>query len=434
MRKSNDIFVRCGIMLALTAPLLSQTTPPNQTDSCVACHLEIGDEMAAPVTGMQDDVHARQGLSCADCHGGDPTAGFDGDLEAAMAPSKGYIGVPKRGEIPQFCARCHSDPDYMHRFNPRVATDQLQNYLTSRHGKLLLQGDEKVATCTDCHGVHGIRDAHDARSAVYPTNIPATCGHCHADAEYMKSYGIATDQIEGYRRSVHGVALLEKGDQAAPACNDCHGNHGANPPGAPSVAFVCGQCHLSNSELFFASPHRAAFMELQLPECETCHGNHDIQHPTEAMIGDEETSICTDCHEADSKGLLTAAVIRNKIEALKANIQLADSLVSRAERAGMQVSEAKFNLNDADDALIKSRTLVHAFSVEKISETTEAGITLTNVAIEAGRAALAEVQFRRKGLAVSLVLIFLLAGGLYLKIKEIDRKHPPRRGSKSGSR
>ncbi len=414
------------LIFCVSTLLLGQTSEPGQSNSCVSCHLEIGDELALPVEGMKEDVHERQGLSCQDCHGGDATAGFDGDPDASMDPAKGYIGVPKRTEIPQFCGRCHSDANYMRRFNPRAATDQLSSYQTSTHGKLLKQGDMKVATCIDCHGVHGIRDAKDSRSSVYPLNIPQTCSRCHADADYMNDYGISTAQTQQYQNSVHGVALLEKGDQAAPACNDCHGNHGASPPGAPSIAFVCGQCHLNNSELFLKSPHRAAFDEMELPECETCHGNHDIQHPTDEMLGVGDKSICIDCHEDDSKGYVTALAMRQQIEILKERIFLADSLVSKAERAGMQVSDAKFQLNDADDALIKARTIIHSLSTARMKEVTEAGLTLTEEATQTGWAALAELQFRRKGLAISLVVILILAAGLYFKIKEIDRKYPQR--------
>jgi predicted CXXCH cytochrome family protein len=399
----------------------------SKVNSCVSCHLEMGEELAVPVEGMEEDVHAQQGLSCADCHGGDPEAGLDGDLEAAMDPAKGYIGAPTRAEIPQFCARCHSDPNYMRRFNPRVATGQYDRYKTSVHGKLLRKGDTKVATCTDCHGVHGIRDAKDSRSSVYPQNIPKTCSRCHANAEYMKDYGIPTDQIAEYEQSVHGKALLEKGDQAAPACNDCHGNHGATPPGAPSIAYICGQCHLYNSELFFESPHRAAFDELELPECETCHGNHGIQHPTDEMLGTGDKNICTDCHEQDSKGYITSVAMRQQIENLKNKIFLADSLVTKAERAGMQVSDAKFQLNEADDALIKARTEVHSLSVSRIAEVTSEGLKLAQEARGAGRAALAEMQFRRKGLAIAIIFILVLAAGVFMKIKEVDRKQTMRK-------
>jgi cytochrome c553 len=420
------IFVPFFLLWGVLSVSAQETLQATKVNSCVSCHLEMGEELAVPVEGMKEDVHDRQGLSCADCHGGDPEAGLDGDMEAAKNPAKGYIGKPKRTAIPQFCARCHSDPNYMRRFNPRVATDQLGSYKTSVHGQRLQKGDTKVAVCTDCHGVHGIRNAKDARSAVYPLNIPQTCGRCHADAEYMKAYGIPTDQIEQYQTSVHGKALLEKGDQAAPACNDCHGNHGATPPGAPSIAFICGQCHLNNSELFFQSPHRAAFEEAGLPECETCHGNHGIQHPMDEMLGGGDKSICTDCHEPDSKGLVTAVAMRQQIENLKSQIFLADSLVAKAERAGMEVSEAKFQLNDADDALIKSRTMVHSLSVNRITEVTDSGLKLTEAALQIGRAALAELQFRRKGLAISMVVIFVLALGLYFKIKEVDKKYPLR--------
>ncbi len=405
--------------------LFSQS--PEQADnvnSCVSCHLEMGDELAVPVTGMEQDVHDRLGLSCVSCHGGDPKAGLDGDLEAAMDPAKGYIGIPERSAIPQLCAKCHSEPNYMRQFNPRVSTDQFARYKTSVHGQRLQRGDTKVATCIDCHGVHGIRNAKDARSSVYPPNIVKTCGKCHADSEYMKDYGVATDQVELYSTSVHGKALLEKGDQGAPVCNDCHGNHGASPPGAPSVAFVCGQCHLNNSELFIKSPHKMAFDDMDLPECEACHGNHAIEHPTDEMIGAGEQSMCIDCHEDGSKGFETAVTIRREIDSLKGKIHFADSLVSVAERAGMQVSEAKFQLNDADDALIKSRTIIHSLSVDQIKESTGEGIKLTDAATKAGWEALDELQFRRKGLAISIILISILALGLYLKIKEIDKKYP----------
>lgn len=404
-----------------------EATQSQKANSCVACHLEMGDELAVPVEGMKEDVHAGQGLSCVDCHGGDPGAGLDGDLEAAMDPARGYIGVPKRMEIPQFCARCHSDQKYMRRYNPRIATDQYERYKTSMHGKLLLsEGDTKVATCIDCHGVHGIRSAKDSRSLVYPLNVPSTCGRCHGDADYMQDYHIPIDQLSEYQTSVHGIALLERGDRAAPACNDCHGNHGASPPGAPSIAFVCGQCHLNNSELFLKSPHREAFEILELPECETCHGNHGIQHPSDDMLGSGDNGVCLDCHEEDSKGYITAVAMHQQIVALRNKLIFADSLVSTAERAGMQVSEAKFKLNDADDALIKVRTMVHSLSVSQTKEVCDEGAILVDEALRVGEDALAELRFRHKGLAVSIVFVVILAVGIYMKIREVDRKYPMR--------
>ncbi len=432
MNNARNFIFAVSTILSLTPVYAQQSQRSFEVNSCVSCHLEIGEELALPVQGMENDVHAEQGLSCADCHGGDPKAGLDGDPEAAMDPAKGYIGVPRRTEIPRFCARCHSNPSYMKQFNPRVATDQYDRYLTSVHGQRLKTGDEKVAVCTDCHGVHGIRNAKDSRSSVYPLNIPDTCGRCHGNASYMEEYGIPTNQVAEYKKSVHGKALLGKGDLAAPACNDCHGNHGATPPGAPSVAYVCGQCHLNNSELFFKSPHYQAFLEMDLPECETCHGNHDIEHPSDELLGVGPNSICLDCHDEGTRAYDIARTMYLLIDSLKTRIAMADSLISKAERAGMPVNEAKFKLHDADDALIKARTMIHSLSVATVEKVINKGVTLTNEVITMGKQALAELQFRRKGLAISIVFILILALGLFLKIKEVDQKYPIRTQNPNG--
>src|SRR5690242_17746162 len=55
----------------------------NGKNSCVECHTQMGDQLAAPVTDTQGDVHQRNGLSCADCHGGDPS---QDDPTLAMNP------------------------------------------------------------------------------------------------------------------------------------------------------------------------------------------------------------------------------------------------------------------------------------------------------------------------------------------------------------
>lgn len=415
------LFASSIFYLSAPQPTVAQEAGSASPNSCIWCHQEIGDELAEPITAMEHDVHASKGLSCVDCHGGDATAGFDEDETAAMDPAKGYIGVPARKEIPQFCARCHSDPSYMRQYDPRVSTDQYDRYKTSIHGQRLAAGDEKVATCVDCHAAHGVFEISDPRAKVFAMNIPETCGHCHADIDYMDDYNISTRQVDDFKKGVHGIALLEKGDHAAPACNDCHGNHGAVPPGVPSIGFVCGQCHLNNSELFRASPHMEAFAEEGLPECETCHGNHDIEPPTDAMLGIGEESICVDCHAENSTGYQVAATLHAKIDTLKQSIVEADSLIGVASRAGMEVSEAVFALSDANQSLIRSRTMMHALSVEKLSEVTSEGNTLAKSALSIGIAALDELQFRRKGLAVSLIFIFVLAVGVYMKIREVDK-------------
>ena len=92
----------------------------------------------------------------------------------------------------------------------------------------------------------------------------------------MKSR-LPTDQVAHYEKSVHAEALMKKNDLSAPTCNDCHGNHGASPPGVSSVANVCGTCHTRQAEMFRQSPHNASFQALGQGECVVCHQNHEIR-------------------------------------------------------------------------------------------------------------------------------------------------------------
>src|SRR3989338_9977850 len=170
-------------------------------NSCIECHTALGDEKI--VNDFEKDIHAVRGLSCVDCHGGDPN-----DMEdTAMDPAKGFKGHIERNKIPELCASCHADANYMRRFNPNIQTDQYSKYLVSQHGKLNAKGDQKVAVCISCHGVHGIRPKTDPTAPVFITNAPITCAKCHSNAEYMKEYKIPTDQFEEYEKSVHGQAL-----------------------------------------------------------------------------------------------------------------------------------------------------------------------------------------------------------------------------------
>ncbi len=77
-------------------------------------------------------------------------------------PPQASSARPEPADIPQFCGRCHGDPQYMRNFNPTLPVDQLTKYRTSRHGELLLgAGDPKPAQCVSCHGVHDIRQVSD---------------------------------------------------------------------------------------------------------------------------------------------------------------------------------------------------------------------------------------------------------------------------------
>jgi predicted CXXCH cytochrome family protein len=388
--------------------------------SCIECHIRLEDpRLSAPAKLFDSDIHRARGLSCNDCHGGDPN---DDIKEGAKDPRKGYLGKPKKVDIPAYCGKCHSDANLMKRFNPSLRVDQEREYFTSVHGKLLKTGDARVATCISCHSVHGIRAVNDPLSSVYPLNVAQTCATCHANADYMRSYGIPTDQFEKYKASVHAKALNDRQDLSAPTCNDCHGNHGATPPGIASVANVCGQCHARQAELFQTSPHKAAFDQKQLAECVTCHSNHAIAQPGDQMIGTAQGALCINCHNSGDKGYIAAETMRSRIDSLIASIDKSTEILNRAERAGMEVSKPRFEMKTATDALTHARVMIHSSSIDEVDKVIGPGLEISSKGYQAGLSALAERRFRRAGLAVSLVFILFLALLIYLKVRQIESR------------
>ena len=408
------------VFIALSAAAVRAA---DTTSSCVTCHAALPDKLGQPAQLYSSDVHSQAGLTCADCHGGDPN---DASMNA-MSPAKGFRGAPKRAQIPEFCARCHSDPAYMRRFNPSLRTDQYSQYLTSIHGMRLKKGDTKVAVCVDCHSVHNIQKVSDPQAPVYPSNVPQTCSRCHADAAYMKSYGIPTNQFALYEKSVHAKALAG-GDTSAPTCATCHGNHGATPPGVNSVADVCGTCHAMNQQLFAKSPHAAAFAGLGLPGCVECHSNHAILPPSDTWVGVGPTSVCMKCHTGGDPGAKTAKAISDDLMALKSIDQKARDTLGEAERSGMEVSSAMVALTDAHAQLIKARVNIHSFNEPDVRKDSEAGVGIAQKAYAAGLAALNEREIRRKGLGVSLIFIVLTMIALYFKIRQMESKPGGKKG------
>ena len=404
------------VLFFSTAPLAAER--PAAASTCVACHKEFDGPEGEPARLAAKDVHFEKGLSCHSCHGGDPTVE---DADGSMSRAKGYIGRPARKQVVALCGSCHSNLDVMRRYNPQARVDQQTEYLTSVHGKKYVQGDAKVATCIECHGAHGIRAVRDPQSPVYPTNVAATCGRCHSDAGRMASYGIPTNQVALYTGSVHGEALIGRRDISAPTCNDCHGNHGARPPGVDSVANVCGQCHVSQWDLFTKSPHQKGFAENQLPACVSCHDHHKITRTSDAMLGVDDAALCGQCHDPGSSGYKAAAQMKKGIVELERRLDGARSLLVRAERAGMEVSRPVFELAEGRDRLVRARVEVHRFDAGELQKVLDEGLKIAGNADASGNGALAELAYRRKGLAVSVVLIVALMGLVVAKIRDIER-------------
>jgi hypothetical protein len=318
----------------------------------------------------------------------------------------------------------------MRGFKPGLPIDQLEKYRSSVHGQRNRQGDRKAAQCASCHPAHRMKPANDPTSTVYPLNIPATCGGCHADARYMADYDTPTGQLAAYTASVHGEALLTRHDLGAPACNDCHGNHAASPPITSSITNVCGNCHAFNADLFAQSPHRDPYEENEIPACEICHGQHAVRPLTTQNLGAGSESICLDCHDVDdgTRGIAVAVAMQQGLDTLERAYTHADSLLHVAERKGMFVEAAAYELTEVRQAMIQAHTLVHSFSDSLVGQKVDSGLVLVAGVTSTALEKIGESSFRRRGLLVSTLIISFLAVVLYLKIRSLERR-PLRRNS-----
>jgi len=413
--------VFAAVFVGLVAAADRAAAQPAAVTSCETCHQgQASATLAAPVHDFRGtDVHRERGFTCVSCHGGNPN---ESDKARAKAPATGFRGKPTGQMVIAVCSQCHSDATLMRKFAPKQRVDQAAEYATSVHGQRLAKGDTKVATCINCHGAHGVRLISDAKSPVYASNVAATCTKCHADPEHMKGYmlptgaPLPTDQRAKYEKSVHHAAMVS-GDLSAPTCNDCHGNHGAAPPGVGAVANVCGTCHTVFATKFALSTHSQIFDK----GCVECHNNHDIAKPSDAMLGTDSAAICATCHSDGDNGFKAAASMRAGIEKLKAAIAHSQGLIASAENAGMEMGEQSLNLREAGNHLTLARTAMHAFDPKtvEIGTVLEEGLGLTSKVDAAGQAAVAEVSYRKTGLAVSLGAILLVVVALALKIRTL---------------
>jgi hypothetical protein len=357
-------------------------------------------ETTPAVAVSAGDVHVNAGVTCEACHG----PALPGST--AGAPVHRPIA---RTAIAPLCARCHADASYMRQFAPQVRVDQFAQYLTSVHGQQMARGRVEVATCSDCHHAHGILQVRDARSPVAPSNVAKTCARCHADAARMTPFGRAVDVFDEWSASVHASALFERGDTSAPTCSTCHGSHGATPPGVDAVANVCAQCHVREGELFRASPKRPLFEAMGFADCLVCHGNHAIARPDDSWIGFESPAVCATCHDETSGGAPVIRAVGEGLRGLRRDIDAASGLVRRAEQAGVLVEDGHLALAAAREA----------FATPPFEEALTEGRTAVDAARAAGDAGLAELDFRRTGLAVATLFIIGFLITLFFKIRRL---------------
>jgi cytochrome b subunit of formate dehydrogenase len=138
-------------------------------DTCQMCHPEVADQYKTSVHGQAVVRGVAQAPLCTDCHG-----------EHWIRKHTDAASPVSAGRVTETCGSCHGNVRLSRRFG--MPADRLVSFEESYHGLAAKAGNQTVANCASCHGVHNILPSSDPKSTVNPKNLATTCGQCHAGA------------------------------------------------------------------------------------------------------------------------------------------------------------------------------------------------------------------------------------------------------------
>jgi formate dehydrogenase gamma subunit len=285
--------------------------------ACFKCHTnaklfdgvnaENGQALTSLVQSYAHSIHAEslkksgKGATCVDCHG-----------THTIKPASDPTSPVNRKNIVATCGKCHADVE--------------KHYLNSSHGEAYEKGLAVAPVCTDCHNEHSINSISDPKSPVSRANEPKICLNCHLENKtVLAMVGVSPAFLESIKYSTHLVAL-SNGNLKAATCSDCHGAHDMLPAGNPkskvfrnNIPGTCGQsgCHSNVEDRYMAGSHGRALVSGNngAPVCTDCHGDHQIlapNNPQSTVSSNNIVQVCSHCHGSvrltERYGLPTHAV------------------------------------------------------------------------------------------------------------------------------
>jgi len=186
-----------------------------------------------PFLSYQESVHAQamargnlRAAVCTDCHGAH-------DIRPASDP----LSSISKMNIPRTCGECHQA--------------ESKEFTSSVHGQAVLRGVSRSPVCTDCHGIHGIKQPFDQGTSTATTAVATdACAKCHEGVALTQEFGVAAERVSSYKDSYHGLAS-RLGSKVVANCASCHGVHNILPSSDPrsmisanNLPKTCGQCHI----------------------------------------------------------------------------------------------------------------------------------------------------------------------------------------------
>ena len=130
-----------------------------QNNSCVRCHSELPDSnfLGVKSHSWTGSIHAKRGVTCDKCHGGNPAAASKAEAHAGNLGSSDTQSPVYYKNIPATCGKCHGAEFY--------------EFRQSLHYKML-ESAGKGPECVTCHGSM-------VTSVLTPATVAAVCQRCH---------------------------------------------------------------------------------------------------------------------------------------------------------------------------------------------------------------------------------------------------------------
>lgn len=217
--------------------------PDNQY--CMTCHsrqltMKMRSGETVPVlvneSALRNSVHGT--LKCTECH-----AGFSmTEHPMKTYDSKRAYSIEKAGN----CRKCHEMT--------------FRDYEAGVHWDLLQRGNDKSATCTDCHSGHMVVSTRKHRDIGI-----SSCNKCHSDMN------------RPFEESMHGKAWRENVENA-PTCASCHNAHNIESTLTTNIKEGCLKCHQDAAQAhntWLKNPpiSLSSFAELHFKSvsCAACH-------------------------------------------------------------------------------------------------------------------------------------------------------------------
>jgi hypothetical protein len=286
----------------MPAAATGETKPDIANFRCLRCHADPEEKVKVRRDGSKNfifidnttfehSVHGKQ--LCTGCH-------------------NNVTKLPHAKPLPRSvgCIECHKqklaaqkdspDPQYK---RLGIVVEQMESYMHSVHAQPRKKDISKInATCYDCHDAHNIGTLGSMQRAEHRLKNPEVCGRCHEK------------ELEQYKVSMHGKAVLEKKDTKSAVCSDCHSTHSiSSAKGDPmklTITKNCGNCHEKARETYFKSYHGQVnkLGYTNTAKCYDCHGGHNIKNvddPTSTIHVNNRLKTCNTCHKNADKGFLT---------------------------------------------------------------------------------------------------------------------------------